>query len=136
MIVLLDTDVLIDVALDRTPHAEPAAQLLDALQRGLGAGFVAWHTASNFYYLVAASRGGASAREFVLELLRFVEVASTKTAGLRRAAGLALKDFEDAMQVVAAEACGADVIATRNVRDYVKSPVRAATPKSVLAELV
>ena len=135
MIVLLDTDVLIDVALDRAPHAEPAAQLLDALERGTGAGFVAWHTVANFYYLVASSRGGASAREFVLELLRFVEVAACKTEGLRRAARLAVKDFEDAMQVVAAEACGADVIATRNVRDYVKSPVRAATPQSVLTEL-
>ena len=44
----------------------------------------------------------------------------------------AAKDFEDALQVAAAEACGADVIATRNVRDYAKSPVRAATPKALL----
>ena len=27
--ILLDTDVLIDIALDRRPHAGPAAELLD-----------------------------------------------------------------------------------------------------------
>jgi predicted nucleic acid-binding protein len=32
MIVLIDTDVLIDVALDRRPFSEPAGRLLDALQ--------------------------------------------------------------------------------------------------------
>jgi hypothetical protein len=34
MIVLIDTDVLIDVALDRRPFSDPAGRLLDALQEG------------------------------------------------------------------------------------------------------
>jgi len=33
-----------------------------------------------------------------------------------------MKDFEDAMQVAAALACGAEVIATRNMRDYAQAP--------------
>jgi hypothetical protein len=45
-----------------------------------------------------------------------------------------MRDFEDAMQVVAAEACGADVIATRNIRDYARSPLRAATPKALMSK--
>ena len=32
--ILLDTDVLIDIALDRHPHAGPAQQLLDRIERG------------------------------------------------------------------------------------------------------
>ncbi|MGH7628038.1 MAG: hypothetical protein ACREOF_01345 [Gemmatimonadales bacterium] len=71
----------------------------------------------------------------VFELARFVEVAPTTTESLRAAAALDLRDFEDAMQVAAAQACGAEVIATRKVRDYVRSPVRATTPRSLLAEL-
>ncbi|MBI3981713.1 MAG: PIN domain-containing protein [Gemmatimonadetes bacterium] len=136
MIILLDTDVLIDVALDRAPHAAAAAQLLDRLQQRPGSGFVAWHTVANFYYLVRPTRGGGDARAFIAELIRFVEVSPTTTDSLRRAARLEMKDFEDAMQVAAAEACGAEVIATRNVRDYVKAPVRVATPKTLLAEIV
>jgi len=50
---LIDTDVLIDLALGRKPHDEPAAHLVDALERRRASGFLAWHSASNFYYLVA-----------------------------------------------------------------------------------
>ena len=61
------------------------------------------------------------------DLVRFVEVAPTTTESLRYAAKLDMKDFEDAMQVAAGMACYADVIATRNVRDYAKTPLRAIT---------
>jgi predicted nucleic acid-binding protein len=135
VIILLDTDVLIDVALDRRPHAAAAAQLLDRLQQRPGSGFVAWHTVANFYYLVRPVRGGGDARAFVVGLTRFVDVSPTTTDSLRRAAQLEMKDFEDAMQVAAAAACGADAIATRNVRDYAKAPVRAATPRALLSEI-
>ncbi len=135
MILLLDTDVLLDVALDRAPHAEPAVRLLDALEARPGQAFVAWHSAANFYYLVSPLRGKGDARAFLADLTRFVDVAPATTSGLRLAAGLPMKDFEDAMQVAAALACGASVIATRNVRDYAKGPVRAATPKTLLDEV-
>ena len=60
--ILLDTDVLLDVALDRAPHVEPSARLLDLLERRGRGGFVAWHTLSNFYYLVRPVRGHDDAR--------------------------------------------------------------------------
>jgi predicted nucleic acid-binding protein len=136
VIVLLDTDVLIDVALDRAPHAEAAAGLLDLLERRSGSAFVAWHTIANFYYVVTPTRGGGPTRDFVLDLLRFAEAAPATTEALRKATQLQMRDLEDAMQVVAAETCGADVIATRNIRDYARSPLRAATPKTLVSELV
>ena len=46
---LIDTDVLIDIALDRRPHSEPASELLDRIERGLETAYIAWHTVSNFY---------------------------------------------------------------------------------------
>lgn len=135
MIVLLDTDVLIDVALERRPHSDDAARLLDLAERGAVRGFVAWHTVSNFYYLVAARRGAAATRRFIDELMQFVEIAPTTTVHLRTAASLAFKNFEDAMQVGAALACAAECIATRNVRDFRKSPIPAASPSDVVARL-
>ena len=109
----------------------PAGELLDGLERRPGSAFVAWHSISNFYYLVAPRRGTAGTRAFIQDLMRFVEVAPTTTDDLLFATKLNVRDFEDAMQVAAAAACGADVIATRNVRDYRNSPIRAATPKSL-----
>ena len=132
---LLDTDVLLDVALDRQPHADAAAEILDRLERGREKAFIAWHTVSNFYYLVAPSRGGPGARDFILDLTRFVAVAETDTSVVRYAAELPMRDFEDALQVAAARACGARRIVTRNVRDFDRSPIPALTPTEALAGL-
>jgi predicted nucleic acid-binding protein len=130
--VLIDTDVLVDLALGRKPHDEPAGRLIDAIERGLVSGFLAWHSASNFYYIAAPKRGKDSARSFLLDLAQFVEIAPTTTESLRQAGRMKLRDFEDAMQVAAAMACGADLIATRNHRDYQGAPVRVASPGEVL----
>ena len=133
MTVLIDTDVLLDVALDRHPYSEAAGALLSAVEQRRMRGFVAWHALSNFHYLVAPRGGKSSAREFVAELAVFVEVAPTTTESLRYALRLPMKDFEDAMQVAAAAACHADLIATRNLKDYLNSPVKAVAPETVLA---
>ena len=136
MIVLVDTDVLVDLALGRAPYADEAAALVDALERGAARGFVAWHTVSNFLYLVSARQGATATRRFIDDLMQFIDIAPTTTVHLRAASALALKDFEDAMQVGAALACGAEVIATRNTRDFRKSPIPALAPAQVLSRLM
>ncbi|MGQ0538490.1 MAG: type II toxin-antitoxin system VapC family toxin [Gemmatimonadaceae bacterium] len=135
MIILVDTDVLIDVALDRMPYAKPAAQLLDALERGPSRGFVAWHTVANFYYLVSPRRGQKDTRQYIAELTRLLDVAPAGTEHLRAATQLPMDDFADAMQVAAAQACAADLIATRNARDFRRSPVAALPPTEILPRL-
>lgn len=132
MIVLLDTDVLIDVALNRHPHAGPASQLLDALQKKPGTTYLAWHSLSNFFYLVTPSHGTGATRSFLQGLLRFVGVAPVGTKDALYALKLPFGDLEDSLQCAAAIACGADVIATRNLKDYRRSPIPAQNPESVL----
>jgi predicted nucleic acid-binding protein len=134
--VLVDTDLLIDVALNRRPYAADAGALLDALEQRQASGFIAWHTAANFYYLVVPKRGRAGTKAFLVDLARFIQVAPTTTESLKYAATLPMRDFEDAMQAAAAVACAAAAIATRNVRDFRRSPVRAATPRALLNELI
>ena len=130
--ILLDTDVLIDTALDLSPHSQPAADLLDRIEYGAESAFIAWHSISNFYCIVAPVSGGASARDFIVELTGFVSVATTDTEAVRYAAGLPMSDFEDAMQVAAARACGARHIVTRNVGDYQRSPIPAVDPREAI----
>ena len=133
--ILLDTDVLIDVALDRRPHSDPASRLLDRVEQGAEGAFIAWHSVSNLYYLVAPALGGVNARDFIAQLTRFIDVAATDTEGIQYAAALPMPDFEDAMQVAAARACGARHIVTRNINDYERSPIPAVEPHEALREL-
>lgn len=121
--------------LDREPHVEGSGALLTVLERKPRMAFVAWHTLSNVYYLVSRARNDAEVRDFLVDLIRFVTVAPSDTDALRYAASLPLKDFEDAMQVAVARGCGAEVIATRNVRDFSRSPTPARTPVELVREL-
>jgi hypothetical protein len=78
---------------------------LDALEQKRGEGYVAWHSISNFYHMVAPKKGNPGARDFVRDLLRFVGVSSTGTKDVLYAIHLPMADFEDALQCAAAIAC-------------------------------
>ena len=131
---LIDTDVLIDVALDRRPHSDLASEVLDRLENGYRKAFIAWHSVSNFFYMVAPSQGEETARDFIMDLTRFVEVAETGTEAIRYAAALPMTDFEAAMQVAAADACGARCIVTRNMKHFRRSPITAISPQEALSK--
>ncbi len=135
MIVLIDTDVLIDVALDRTPHAGHSAKILDLVQKGYLEAWIAWHSLSNFYYIVLSENQRKKTLQFMEDLLRFVRVSETGTDDAVYALKLGLPDFEDALQVAAGQACRAQYIITRNIRHYNKSPVPAESPRTMLQSL-
>jgi predicted nucleic acid-binding protein len=132
MTVLVDTDVLLDLILDREPHAAAAAAVIDRVQTGAEPGYVAWHTVANLYYLIRPGNGHQQAVQFIGELADVFGVAPTTSAHLKMALDLPLKDFEDALQVGAALSCAADVIVTRNTRDFRGSPVPALRPADYL----
>ncbi|CAN5427208.1 PIN domain-containing protein [soil metagenome] len=123
---LLDTDVLLDVALAREPHWVPSSNVLRWAQQE-GEAAVAWHSLPNCAYLLKDS-----GRPYLERLLRIVGVAPVTTADAQRALSLPMPDVEDAFQAAAALAWGADVIVTRNTADYRRSPVPAVTPATFL----
>ncbi|MFI0348039.1 MAG: hypothetical protein ACH346_04615 [Chthoniobacterales bacterium] len=51
---------------------------------------------------------------------------------MKLALALNFSDLEDAMQCITAACFLAEVIVTRNLRDYKKSPIKAMSPAEVL----
>ena len=45
-----------------------------------------------------------------------------------------MTDFEDAMQVAGADACGARYIVTRNTKAFRRSPIPAISPEEALGK--
>lgn len=128
MKILIDTDVLLDVALARQPHVIASADVLRWAQAG-GPAAVAWHSLTNCSYLL---KGG---RDFIGRLLKLVEVASVGTPDARLALALPMSDLEDGFQAAAAVAWGADFIVSRNLPDYARSPVPTISPVDFLKKL-
>ena len=75
------------------------------------------------------------ARDFLVRLTQWVEIAPTDAESVRYAAGLPMADFEDALQAAAARACDARYIVTRNLADFADSPIRAISPREALSSL-
>jgi len=125
MKLLIDTDVLLDVALGREPHVRASAGVFKWVEAG-GKAAVASHSIANCAYLLK------NARPFLRGLLQLFDVAPVGKHESQRALDLPMTDLEDALQVAAAESWGADLVVTRNLRDYRRSPVKAISPDEFL----
>jgi len=134
MIIFFDTNVVLDVYLKREASTGSKHMLKVAVEADCSI-FVAWHTAATAYYIFHARSKlpDAKCREHLLDLITRAEVVPSGTPELEHALSLEMRDFEDAMQIAAAEKCAADVIVTRNTSDFAASPVPALTPEDFLA---
>lgn len=130
MRLFIDTDVLLDVFLRRESYFKHSAAVLDWAEIHPGQAAISWHGLANLHYL---SKNGA--KPFIEDLLQFIEVPRTGTEHMKIALQLPFADLEDAMQTSAAILFKAQVIATRNTRDYKNSPIKAQTPKDLIAAL-
>jgi predicted nucleic acid-binding protein len=132
---LIDTNVLLDVVLERKPWVEDATALLDALAKGRAEGYVVAHAVTTVYYVVERERNRTLAATAVTDLLQLLTVVPLGNADFQRTLGLGLGDFEDASQAAACLQVGADCLVTRNPKDYKGAPVALRSAGEALALL-
>jgi hypothetical protein len=131
MRILIDTDVLLDFALGRDPFASAGRKVIAWAEANPGHAAIAWHSLSNIAYLAPSG-----AREFLRELLRFVEIPTVSTTDAVQALQFPMRDIEDALQAAAALAFKASFVISRNIRDYRRSPVPGMTPKEFSSKIL
>jgi predicted nucleic acid-binding protein len=132
---LVDTNVILDVILDRAPWGADGARLLDAISRGRAHGFVAGHAVTTIHYIVAREVGRAKANTAVADVLQILTVVAAGAAEFQRALAMGLSDFEDAVQAATCLTAGAEYLVTRNARDFKGAPVATRTPGEILGAL-
>ncbi len=131
--VVFDSDVLLDVLMQRQPFFVASTKALDRAISGSVEGYLSGHAVTNLFYILRRSVGSEQARALLLSLLQHLRVASVTDEGIRQALASSMSDFEDAVTSAAAVLVGAEVILTRNVADFRESSVAAMTPADSLA---
>ncbi len=126
---LLDTNVLVDVALRRPGLHEASGATVAWCLNNPGSGLLAVHSLATFSYLAGRATGPAKVREFISDLIGGTDIARLDNAEVKRALAFPMSDFEDALVAAAAESAGATHIVTRNTADFRRSPVKAVTPE-------
>jgi predicted nucleic acid-binding protein len=129
---LFDTNIVLDVLLEREPYFEASSAVWAAVESGNAEGMLAAHAVTTIHYLLRKERGNAKARRIVSVVLRAFKVAPVNGAVVQDALQLPLSDFEDAVTAAAAKLAGCDYIVTRDPRGFRGSPVRALAPEAVI----
>ncbi|MDP2776176.1 MAG: PIN domain-containing protein [Anaerolineales bacterium] len=131
--VLFDLNIILDVLQEREPFYEMSAQLLAYAETGKIQGFISSHSLTTLYYLIQKGKSTAYAKVTITNLLQILKVASVDQSTIEQALSLPYKDFEDAVQMMAAVQCKADYLVTRNVKDFQPAPLSVIQPSELLS---
>ena len=123
MKILLDTNIVLDILMDRMPFADSAVELFSKVEDGTIIGYLCGTTITTVYYLASKAVGAARAQEEIRKLLNLFEVAPVNRHVLEAALVADFNDFEDAVIHEAACHVGANAIVTRNQKDFKKSRI-------------
>jgi predicted nucleic acid-binding protein len=132
---LIDVNVVLDVLLERRPHADAASRVWTAVELGRADGLLSAHAVTTIHYLNGRQVSPTVARETTSAILSVFGVAAVDDAVVGEAMALGWPDFEDAVTAAAARRARCHAIVTRNAADFRRSPVRVLPPEQAAAWL-
>jgi len=132
MKLFFDTNILLDVLLNRPGHYEASAAWWTRAESAQVTGYISAISFNNVYYIVHKIAGANTAQK-VLSTLRdsFTTVDCTAQI-INQAIDARMKDFEDAIQYFSAIHAQCDYLLTRNVKHFPSEGVIIQTPEELL----
>jgi predicted nucleic acid-binding protein len=131
---VFDTNVVLDVLLDREPHVAAAVRLFALVDSGRIDGLLCATTVTTVHDVASRGLGHSKARALIADLLELFAVAPVDGDVLRGAAALEFADFEDAVLHEAARRAGAEIV-TSDRSGFVKATVAVYDPRELLAAI-
>lgn len=132
MKLLFDTNVILDVLLDREPFSGDAEFLLSMVERSEIIGYICATTVTTIHYLATKALSRQAAIRHIRTLLSLFTIAPVNRIVLEGAAASDFNDFEDAVLHEAGIHAGAEYIITRNSLDFKKSKLPVFTPQELI----
>ncbi len=132
MVVLIDTNVVIDFLVTREPFFKASSQVVMKCANGELEGCIAFHSISNLWYILRKIPEDKR-RKWLLDICSFLKVTGAHRDEVQKAIrNKEFRDFEDCLQDRCAQGVGAGYIITRNVADFNGSEIPAITPEDFL----
>ncbi len=130
--VFIDTDIVLDLFLDRQPHLENARKIFQLSIDGKIKLFTSVTTFTNSYYILCKLVSNTISKEKLRFLEKRVVVLETKHEDVKQSLNSRFSDFEDAVQHYTALSHKMEVLITRNIKDYKNAIIPVKTPHSFL----
>lgn len=135
MVLLVDTNIILDVLLSRPEFVKDSSMIWKLCETEQAKEYLSTLTYANMMYVMRKQLTPDQMEDVFRKLNLIFEFADFSPAVLERAVAMKWKDFEDAVQSATAESVHADYIVTRNLKDFMKSKVIAFTPAELLARI-
>ena len=132
---MIDLNVLLDVMQKREPHYGASAKILALIADRKVHGYLPSHCLTTLHYIIQKHADANTANKAIDWVLGKLRVQPENEREFLRARSLPMPDFEDAVVAAVAESSKCTSIITRNVTDFIKSPIPAITPEEFLITL-
>lgn len=133
MNVLFDTNIVLDIALNRTHHYESSATLFELIDQKIICANITASSVTDIYYISKKEKGGDLAIQFISNLIDVVDVLCVDRNVIIKAIHHGMKDFEDSVQTCTAIINEVDILITRNKSDFLNSGLVVYTPSEFIA---
>ncbi|MDF5722329.1 MAG: PIN domain-containing protein [Rhizonema sp. PD37] len=136
MRVLLDTNIILDFLLERSPFFKDADNLFQAIASDQVEGYVTATTVTDIFYIVRKqTKSFELATEAVSTTLSVLEVYPVNKSILEAALASNLKDFEDAVQLTCASFGSLEAIITRDAVGFAGASLAILSVTELLKQL-
>jgi predicted nucleic acid-binding protein len=135
MNILIDTNIVLDVLLERPPWLVEAEQIWDACDTGKITGYLAATSVTNIHYIARRMRDLRHAQIAVGLCLGTFRIAPIDDMTLVHATSLPGADFEDNLQIASALIANLDAIVTRDPPGFANAPLPILRPHELLARI-
>ena len=131
MNVLFDTNIILDVLLDRKEFVELSASLVSLVETHDIEGYLCATTVTTIDYLVTKTHNKKVAKISIQKLLSLFKIARVDQEVLSLSIESEFTDFEDAVQYFSGQLVGVNAIVTRNAKDYKKANYAVYSPSEL-----
>lgn len=132
--VFMDTNVLMDVLLEREPFFASSIRVWTLCEGGSIQGLISVISFNNIFYVVRKHKSKGEAQHSLRALRAIFMSVALDGHVMNQAIDSDFRDFEDAIQYYSALRGGAKFLITRNVRDFPESDeIAVVTPEEFLA---
>ena len=136
MKVLVDTNIVLDVLLKRVPFYKDSFSIFQLSDSGNISGILASISVTNAFFILRKT--GKNRDDVYLDMddiSSIFKLAPVSDTTISAALALRWKDFEDAVQYVAAKESEVAYIITRNKDDFITTDIPCMTPTEFIALL-
>jgi len=133
MKVLLDTNIVLDLLLQREPFVDDARDIFLLIENNQIDGFLCATTITTLHYLISKSKNKEEANHIIKTLLKLFNITPVNKATLLKACDDIGIDYEDSVIYSSAKISKIDVIITRDKQGFKNSKVKVLKPKEFLA---